>query len=75
MNKRWHASVNLVLLIAAVAAVAALASPAARAQGQGQPDSQRRTRAQLNVITSGGFAAPWATKAKSRMDFLMRESS
>jgi molybdate transport system substrate-binding protein len=58
MNKRWHASVNLVLLIAGVAAVAALALPAARAQGQGQAESQKQTRAQLNVITSGGFAVP-----------------
>jgi molybdate transport system substrate-binding protein len=60
MNKRGHASINLVLVIAGfAAAVAALALPtAARAQGQGHPESQKQTRTQLNVITSGGFAAP-----------------
>jgi molybdate transport system substrate-binding protein len=59
MNKRGHASINLVLVIAGFAvAAAALAWPAAaRAQGQGQPESQKQSRAQLNVITSGGFAA------------------
>ena len=57
MNKRWHASINLVLVIAGLAALAAVALPAA-ARAQGQPESQKQTRAQLNVITSGGFAAP-----------------
>src|SRR5580704_14057809 len=40
MNKRWHAPINLVLVIAGVAAaVAGMAWPAAaRAQGQGQPE-------------------------------------
>src|SRR5579859_1205400 len=57
MNKRWHRPMGLVLVIAMVAGVVALAWPAARAQGQGQPESQKQTRAQLNVITSGGFAA------------------
>ncbi len=54
MNKR-RGPMRLVLVFAVVAA--ALALPAAvRAQGQGQPESQKPTRAQLNVITSGGFA-------------------
>jgi molybdate transport system substrate-binding protein len=62
MKKRGHASINLVLVIAGVAAVlsalAGLAWPAAaRAQGQGQPESRKQTRTLLNVITSGGFAA------------------
>jgi molybdate transport system substrate-binding protein len=56
MNKRGHASINLVLVVAGVAAALALPA-AARAQGQGQPGSQKESRAQLNVITSGGFAA------------------
>jgi molybdate transport system substrate-binding protein len=56
MNK-GRGPMGLVLLVAAAAA--ALAWPAAsRAQGQAQPGSQKQTRAELNVITSGGFAAP-----------------
>lgn len=56
MSKRWHTPMGWVLVIAVVAA--ALGLPAvARAQGHSQPESQRQTRAQLNVITSGGFAA------------------
>ncbi len=56
MNK-GRGPMGLVLLVAAAAA-AALAWPAAsRAQGQAQPGSQKQTRAELNVITSGGFAA------------------
>ena len=60
MNKRWHAPTKflfMIALVAMVAAVAALGSPAARAQGQDRPESQRQ--AQLKVITSGGFAAPF----------------
>jgi len=56
MNKREHASINLVFVIAGVAAALALPA-AAQDQGQGQPESQKQTRAQLTVITSGGFAA------------------
>jgi molybdate transport system substrate-binding protein len=59
MNMR-RGPTGLVLVIAGVAAtLAGMAWPAAaRAQGQGQPESQEQSRAQLNVITSGGFAAP-----------------
>ena len=46
---------GFVLLIAAIAV--ALPVPAARTQGQGQPESQKQSGTQLNVITSGGFAA------------------
>jgi len=57
MNKRRQ-SIGLALLIAGVAAaLAVLTLMALLAQGQGQPESQKQTRAQLNVITSGGFAA------------------
>jgi molybdate transport system substrate-binding protein len=57
MNKR-RGPTGLVLLVAVIAGVAVLGWPAgARAQGQAQPGSQEQTRAQLNVITSGGFAA------------------
>ena len=57
MNKRRQ-SIGLALLIAGVAAaLAVLTLMALLAQGQGQPESQKQTRTQLNVITSGGFAA------------------
>ena len=55
MNKRWHRPMGFVLVIAGVAA--GLALPAA-ARAQGQPESQTQTGVHLNVITSGGFAAP-----------------
>jgi len=58
MRKRWHRPMGLVLVFAGVGAgLAAPGFPAARAQGQGQPESQKQTPEQLNVITSGGFAA------------------
>jgi molybdate transport system substrate-binding protein len=58
MRKRWNARMGLVLVIAGVGAgLAAVALPTAE-RAQGQPESQKQTRAQLNVITSGGFAAP-----------------
>jgi molybdate transport system substrate-binding protein len=58
MRKRWNAPMGLVLVIAGVGAgLAAVALPTAE-RAQGQPESQKQTRAQLNVITSGGFAAP-----------------
>lgn len=65
MSKRWHMPMGWVLVMAMAAVVlpaglvaAALALPAAaRAQGQGEPASQKQTWALLNVITSGGFAA------------------
>jgi molybdate transport system substrate-binding protein len=58
MRKRWNAPMGLVLVIAGVGAgLAAVALPTA-GRAQGQPESQKQTRAQLNVITSGGFAAP-----------------
>ena len=58
MNMR-RGPTGLVLVIAVVAALALPAvPPTGRAQGQGQRGSQKQTRAQLNVITSGGFAAP-----------------
>ena len=57
MRKRWNAPMGLVLVIAGVGAgLATVALPAA-GRAQGQPESQTQTRAQLNVITSGGFAA------------------
>jgi molybdate transport system substrate-binding protein len=57
MRKRWNAPMGLVLVIARVGAgLAAVALPTA-GRAQGQPESQTQTRAQLNVITSGGFAA------------------
>jgi molybdate transport system substrate-binding protein len=57
MNTR-RGPMGLVLLVVIAAAAAGLAWPAAaRAQSQGQPESLKQTRAQLNVITSGGFAA------------------
>jgi molybdate transport system substrate-binding protein len=57
MNIR-HGPMGLVLVVAEVAgALAVLTLMALLAQGQGQPGSQKQTRAQLNVITSGGFAA------------------
>jgi molybdate transport system substrate-binding protein len=57
MRKRWNAPMGLVLVIAGVGAgLAAVALPTA-GRAQGQPESQTQTRAQLNVITSGGFAA------------------
>jgi molybdate transport system substrate-binding protein len=58
MSKRWNAPMGLVLVIAGVAALAWPAAARAQGQGhQGQPESQKQTGAQLNVITSGGFAA------------------
>jgi molybdate transport system substrate-binding protein len=58
MRKRWNAPMGLVLVITGVGAgLAAVALPTAE-RAQGQPESQKQTRAQLNVITSGGFAAP-----------------
>ncbi len=60
MNMR-RGPMGLVLLVVIAAAAAGLAGPAAaRAQSQGQPESQKQTRTQLNVITSGGFAAAFA---------------
>jgi molybdate transport system substrate-binding protein len=56
MNKRGHASIQSLFLIAVVAAGLAV-SVASPARAQGQTESQRQTRAQLKVITSGGFAA------------------
>jgi len=56
MRKRWNAPMGLVLVFAGVAAALGLPT-VARAQGQGQPESQKQTPEQLNVITSGGFAA------------------
>jgi molybdate transport system substrate-binding protein len=63
MNTR-RGPMGLVLLVVVaviavvVAAVAVPTASPARAQGQDQPESQKQTRTQLNVITSGGFAAP-----------------
>jgi molybdate transport system substrate-binding protein len=49
---------NRLIGIAAVASVLLLSVSGSRAQGQGQPGSQKQSRAQLNAITSGGFAGP-----------------
>ena len=62
MNKRRRWFPGLVLLVAGAAALVAVvvALPTAvfaQAQGQVQPESQKQGRAQLKVITSGGFAA------------------
>jgi molybdate transport system substrate-binding protein len=56
MNK-GRGPTGLVLLVGVAAALAALVVTGARAQGQGKAGSQKQSRAQLNVITSGGFAA------------------
>jgi molybdate transport system substrate-binding protein len=58
MNTR-RGPTKLVLLIA-MAVAGLVAMPSARAQGQGQPEAQKQTQRQLNVITSGGFAAALA---------------
>jgi molybdate transport system substrate-binding protein len=60
-TRRGPMGLVLLVVVAGVAGVAAaVALPAARAQGQSQPESQKQTRAQLKVITSGGFAAAFA---------------
>jgi molybdate transport system substrate-binding protein len=57
MNKR-RGPMGLVLLVVIAGVAAGLVWPApALAQGQGQPESQKQSELQLNVITSGGFAA------------------
>ena len=63
MNTRRGPMGSVLLAVVAVisgvgAVLAEVALPAAaRAQSEGQRESQKQTRAQLNVITSGGFAA------------------
>ena len=57
MSKGWHTPMGSVLVIAMAAAMPV----AGGAQGQGEPASQKQTRALLNVITSGGFAAAFQT--------------
>ena len=56
-RNRWHGPTRLAFVMALIAVVVALPAESSFAQGQGQPESQKQSRAQLKVITSGGFAA------------------